>query len=115
MSDKFFVGPSVTGAEDNGKQRPISRVTLWLDDENCLTAGNDTGLELEADCPHATQTMVNAILSKVRGYQYQMFTADAASLDPAAELGDGVTTGGMYSILARISEDGSGFPSISAP
>lgn len=55
MSDKFFVGLDLTGAEDNGRQRPISRVTLLLDDENAVTAGDDTGAELLADCPHATQ------------------------------------------------------------
>lgn len=115
MSDKFFVGLSVTGVENNGLQRPISRVTLWADDENCLTAGDDTGFELTADCPHATQAMVNAILAQVRGHSYQMFSADDAGLDPAAELGDGVTAGGIYSVLSRIAEDGSGFPSISAP
>lgn len=115
MSEKFFVGQDLTGVEDNGLQRPISRVTLKVDDENVLTAGNDTGFELVADCPHATQVMVNAILAGVRGYQYRMFTADDAGLDPAAELGDGVTANGMYSVLSRISEDGSGFPSISAP
>ena len=38
-----------------------------------------------------------------------------AALDPAAELGDGVTVGGMYSVLARVSEDGSGYCSITAP
>ena len=54
MSDKFFVGLDLTGVEDNGRQRPISRVTLLLDDENSVTAGDDTGAELLADCPHAT-------------------------------------------------------------
>lgn len=115
MSDKFFVGLDLTGVEDNGRQRPISRVTLLLDDENSVTAGDDTGAELAADCPHATQAMADAILAQVRGCQYQMFSADDAALDPAAELGDGVTAGGVYSVISRLSDDGSGYTGIAAP
>lgn len=112
---KFFVGDDITSFEDNGRQLPISRVTLKVDDESVLTAGDDTGMELEADCPHATQAMVNAILAKVKGYRYQMFSAGDAGLDPAAELGDGITAGGVYSVISRLSDDGSGFPSVTAP
>jgi len=112
---KFFVGDDITTFEDNGKQLPISRVTLKVDDENVLTTGNDTGVELIADCPHATQAMVNAILAQVKGYRYQMFSAGDTGLDPSAELGDGITAGGVYSVISRISDDGSGYPSITAP
>lgn len=115
MSDKFFVGLDLTSAEDNGIQRPISRVTLLLDDENSVTAGDDTGAELLADCPHATQAMADAILAQVKGYQYQMFEAGDAALDPSAELGDGVTAGGLYSVISRLDDDGSGYSGISAP
>lgn len=115
MSEKFFVGLDITGFENTGKYKPISRVTLMVDDENVLTAGDDTGLEITAPCPHATQAMVNAILSQLQGYEYQSFTADAANLDPSAELGDGVTVSGLYSFISRLEDDGEGFPSISAP
>lgn len=115
LSEKFFVGLDITGFENTGKYKPISRVTLMVDDENVLTAGDDTGLEITASCPHATQTMVNAILSQLQGYEYQSFTADAANLDPSAELGDGVTVSGLYSFISRLEDDGEGFPSISAP
>lgn len=115
MSDKTFVGLDITGFENTGKYRPISRVTLMVDDENVYTAGDDTGLELSASCPHATQEMANALLAQLQGYQYQSFTADAANLDPAAELGDGITVNGVYSILSRLDDDGRGFPDISSP
>lgn len=115
MSDKFFVGLDLTSAEDNGTHRPISRVTLLLDNENAVTAGDDTGSELLADCPHATQEMAAAILAQVKGHQYQMFSAEDAALDPSAELGDGITAGGIYSVISRLSDDGSGYAGVSAP
>lgn len=109
------MGLDLTAFQDNGQHKPISRVTLWVDDSNCLTAGDDTGAELEADCPFATQSMVEAILAQVEGYQYQAYTASDADIDPAAELGDGVTASGVYSVLARVDDDGSGYPSLAAP
>ena len=115
MSDKFFVGLDLTSVENNGLQRPVSRVTFLLDDENSITAGDDTGTELLADCPHATQEMANAILAQVKGYKYQMFSAEDAALDPSAELGDGVTAGGIYSVISRLNDDGSGYVGIAAP
>lgn len=115
MSDKTFVGLDITGFENTGKYRPVSRVTLMVDDENAYTAGDDTGIELSASCPHATQEMANTLLAQFRGYQYQSFTADAANLDPAAELGDGVTVNGIYSIISQLDDDGRGFPDISSP
>ena len=115
MSEKTFVGLDITGFENTGKYRPVSRVTLIVDDENAYTAGDDTGLELSASCPHATQEMVNALLAQLQGYQYQSFTADAANLDPAAELGDGVTVNGIYSVISQLDDVGRGFPDISSP
>ena len=115
MSEKYYVGKDVTSFSDKGKYKPISRVTLLVDDENSLTAGDDTGMEIVANCPHATQSMVNALLQTMKGYQYQAYEAGAANIDPAAELGDGVTVGGIYSPLSKLSDDGRGYASISSP
>lgn len=115
MSDKFYIGNDITGFEDNGITKPISRVTLMVDSENSYTAGDDTGMELTATCIHATQAMVDALLASFKGKTYQMYSADDANLDPAAELGDGVTVAGVYSPLSRISDDGSGYPGINSP
>lgn len=115
MSDKYYVGKDVTSFSDNGRYKPISRVTLLVDDENSLTAGDDTGMEIVASCPHATQPMVNALLQTMKGYQYQAYKAGAANIDPAAELGDGVTVGGIYSPLSKLSDDGRGYADISSP
>lgn len=115
MSEKYYVGGDVTSFADNGKYKPISRVTLLVDDENSLTAGDDTGMEVVASCPHATQPMVNALLQTMKGYRYQAYEAGAANIDPAAELGDGVNVGGLYSPLSRIADDGRGYADISSP
>ena len=115
MSDKYYVGGDITSFSDNGKYKPISRVTLLVDDENSLTAGDDTGMEVIASCPHATQPMVNALLQAMKGYRYQAYEAGAANIDPAAELGDGVTVGGIYSPLSKLSDDGRGYAGISSP
>lgn len=115
MSDKYYVGGDITSFADNGKYKPISRVTLLVDDENSLTAGDDTGMEVIASCPHATQPMVNALLQAMKGYRYQAYEAGAANIDPAAELGDGVTVGGIYSLLSKLSDDGRGYAGISSP
>ena len=115
MSEKYYVGNDITSFSDNGKYKPISRVTLLVDDENSLTAGDDTGMELVASCPHATQAMVNSLLQTVKGYQYQAYEAGAANIDPAAELGDGVTVGGVYSPLSKIIDNGRGYADISSP
>lgn len=115
MSEKYYVGKDVTSFSDNGKYKPISRVTLLVDDENSLTSGDDTGMEVIASCPHATQPMVNALLQAMKGYRYQAYEAGAANIDPAAELGDGVTVGGIYSPLSKLSDDGRGYAGISSP
>ena len=105
----------MTSFSDNGQYKPISRVTLLLDDEKSLTAGDDTGMEITASCPHATQAMVNALLQRMKGYRYQAYEAGAANIDPAAELGDGVNVGGVYSPLSRIADDGRGYADIASP
>ena len=115
MSEKYYVGLDVSSFEDIKKTLPVSRITLNIDSDRSITAGDDSGLEIVSDCAYATQEMANAILAKIKGYQYQAYTAEAANIDPAAEPGDGVTVGGIYGMLSNFSDDGSGFPGISAP
>lgn len=86
---------------------PISRVTLIVGtdengDEISYTAGNDTGRTLTAKCPWATQAIANELVAGLGGFVYQPFTAGDALLDPAAELGDEVSVGGVTSLLGSI-------------
>lgn len=115
MYDKHYIGLDVKGFERNGTHRPVSKVTLNVDSNKSFSAGDDTGFEISADCPYATQDMANRILESIKGYEYKMYNAQDANLDPAAELGDGVNTCGLYSVIGTISDDGYGYPDISAP
>lgn len=91
---------SVMRRADNLNTSPqfdsYSRVKIYLGDNVYVTAGDDTGRTLEIDNPFGTQQMAADILAKLQGYQYQPYTADGALLDPAAEIGDGVSVGGTY-------------------
>lgn len=115
MSNAFYVGGGVVSSTIYKPSAPISRVTLTVDDETYYTAGDDTGAEIVAACPYATQGMVNSLLSALSGKNYQAFYAKGADLDLLAELGDGVTVDGIYSMLAEIGDDGFGYPDIGAP
>lgn len=115
LSDKHYVGLDLIDFEDTGKHRPISRVILHVDDDVSFTAGDDTGKTIEADCPSATQAMADALLSQLRGYEYRSYRASAAYIDPAAELGDGVTVGGIYSVISQLADDGGEYADLSAP
>lgn len=114
-AEKFYVGLDLTGCEDNGKRPPITSVTFQVDGENTVTAGTYTGLDLYTLCPYATQEMATAILMAVQGYQYQAFSAESANIDPAMELGDGVTVGNLYSVISETKDNGDGYPDLSAP
>lgn len=114
MSD-HYIGLDLFGLENNGLRQPISRITLYRGDNAALTAGDDTGLEVVADCIYVTQEMVEALLSAARGYQYHAYSAQAARLNPAAELGDTVEVGSIVSVLAQISDNGDLYPDIAAP
>lgn len=76
-----------------------SKVIIWWDDEHAYTAGTDTGRVLEVDCPWATQAMADDILAAIQGYAYQPYEATEAVLDPAVELGDGITANGITSVV----------------
>lgn len=115
MWDKQYIGQDLTSFSNNGQFHGISKVTLVIDDDTSVTAGNDSGIELQSECPFATQDIADAILERVNGYQYQTYSAESVNIDPAAELGDGVTVSGIYSVLSKIDDSGNGYPSISAP
>ena len=95
------MGSRVSDLDTGGGARHISRVILRVDGETQYTAGDDAGQTLEKSCPWGTQEMCESILRQVRGVEYRPFSGVDGLLDPAAETGDGITVGGVYSVLAR--------------
>ena len=93
-----------TGTDDNG-------------DAIIIESGNTNGRVLEIKNPFGTQEMADNILAEINGYQYQPLSAESAQLNPAAEMGDGVTVNGVYSgIFTRATQFGRLMASdISAP
>ena len=73
-----------------------SKVVVIVSDEIEYTAGNDMGRTMRLTCPWGTPEMAQNILESVRGFQYQPYTAENAIVDPAMELGDGVTANNVY-------------------
>lgn len=102
MSDKVWVGQKAMSLETAPAFEAFTGVRLWYDDEQYFFAGDETGRVLDADNPWATQEMAENILAALSGLAYRPYEAAGAILDPAAELGDGVTVGGVYGQLAVI-------------
>lgn len=98
---KIYLGPKCESL-DYSQLTPITRVNLVLNNDTMYTAGDDTGRTLEVECLWATQAMCNSILAQVGNKSYTAFTASQALLDPAAELGDSVTVGGVYGIIGNM-------------
>lgn len=101
MSDKVFLGTRMAQLDTSPSLAPVSKVILAVDSENAYIAGNDTGRTIEVTCPYGTQEMANNILAALSSYTYTPAMAQDAILDPAAEIGDGLTMGGVYTVLAQ--------------
>ena len=100
MNGSVYVGQKALSLTEYEKTAPISGVILWVDDDNCYEAGDETGTDIEQDCPYASQEMANSLLATLQGYSYQGLEASGAKVSPIAELGDGLTIGGLYTQLA---------------
>jgi hypothetical protein len=102
--DKTYIGLSLSSLTPGLESKPVTGVRL-LDTNGDITgeAGNESGRVIEALHPDGTNEMAASILSKITGMVYRPYDGQVAILDPSAELGDGVTVGDMYSVLA--SED----------
>lgn len=102
MSDTINLLKNVSSFETAPLLNGYSKVVLIVGtDDNgdviSYTSGVDGGAVLTVNNPWGTQQMADSMLAKISGWQYQPYTAQGAILDPAAELGDGVTIDGVYS------------------
>ena len=117
MSEKVYLGQNASDLDYYEKAPKISRVNLTVDSDHIYTSGDYNGRTLEVSCPWGSQAMADSILAKVSGIEYQPYEASNALLDPATEIGDGITLGGVYSVLAQsyVSLDKQCAANISAP
>lgn len=102
MSDKVFLGRQMAQLDASPPLEAVSKVVLMVDADNAYVAGNDVGRTVEVTCPYGTQAMANNILADLQSYTYTPIQAQDSLLDPAAELGDGLTLGGVYTVLAQV-------------
>lgn len=79
-----------------------SGVEIVVDSDTTYFAGTRSGRVLTIENPWGTQAQADRLLARLQGYQYQPYSATDALLDPAAELGDGVSLNGLYGGLFSI-------------
>lgn len=101
MNNSYNVLRNITNFRNTGKSQPISGIELVIDEKNMYFAGSDDGYVMTIDCPYGTQEMVNDLLAKAKGFEYQGFTAEQVILPPEAELGDGLSVAGVYGMIAH--------------
>lgn len=96
MSESVFIGRSAKGYTSTPELPKYTKVCINVDDDSCYEAGSGDNV-LELDCPWGSQQMANDILESIGEFVYRPYDTEWAKLDPAAELGDGVTINGVFS------------------
>lgn len=96
MSDSVFIGRSAAGYTSTPELPKYTKVRINVDDDSFYEAGSGDNV-LELDCPWGSQQMANDILESIGEFVYRPYDTEWAKLDPAAELGDGVTINGVFS------------------
>lgn len=106
-ADRIFLNRAARNIEESPLYPPYSKVVIIVGEDEeghqlVYEAGDDSGLTLELTNPWGTYEMAYDILSSLSGYQYKPYSAPGAVMDPAAEIGDAVSVGDVYSVLADV-------------
>lgn len=113
------MGKNARTLEQSDALSAFSKVIIYIDDAETqyVEAGYDTGRTLKLHCPWATQAMAAQILAGIDGFKYKPYEATGAIINPAAQLGDGITIDDVYSgIYGMDISYGKGFNAhVSAP
>lgn len=117
MSDITYIGQKMKGFQSEPEFDGFSRVVIIVSEDLEYVAGSETGRTMTLECPWGTQQMADNILDSIRGFQYHPYTASGALLDPATELGDGLTANNVYGGIYSISTNFGGLcrADVSAP
>ena len=94
--DRTSIGKRAESLDVLGKFSSISKVEVNVTENLFYEAGDSSGRTLTVDCPFGTQEMADNLLAMLLGFYYQPYEARKAILDPAFEIGDGVTVGNVY-------------------
>ena len=107
MSDfeKIAIGKQAQNVEVSPTLGSYSGVEIIVDEDTSIFSGDRTGRVLSFENEWGTQEQADAILSSLQGFQYQPYTADGALVNPAAEIGDGITVNGVYSGIYKMSRN----------
>lgn len=99
MNGKHYIGNKAQSFEEY-ENITIDGIILRGNGETTYTRGDQDGFVLSINCPYASEIMADKLFALVNGKTYKGYRAGNAILDPMAELGDGVTVAGLYSVLA---------------
>ena len=94
--ERTSIGKRAESLDVLGKFSSISKVEVNVTENLFYEAGDSSGRTLTVDCPFGTQEMADNLLAMLEGFYYQPYDARKAILDPAFEIGDGVTVGDVY-------------------
>lgn len=103
---KIGVGKGVSSLDVSPQFNAYSGVEIVVDEDSSFFAGNRSGRVLTIENAWGSQAQANAILAdlQAKGFQYQPYKADGAILNPAAEIGDGITISDTYSGIYTINK-----------
>ena len=102
-----LIGKQIESMDTSPQFQPYSGVEIIVNEEESIFVGDRTGRVLQIENPWGTREQAQIILSSLNstGFQYQPYTATNALLNPAAEIGDGVTINGIYSGIYKLSRN----------
>lgn len=97
------IGKNLSDLEIADETDGYSGVEIIVDDDTTYFSGTQTGRVLTIKNQWGTQEQADDILSHIRGVRYQPYSVTSAYLDPAVEIGDGVSMNGVYGGVYSIS------------
>lgn len=99
------IGQNCASIDKGETWEPISQVIV-KGDKHTYTAGTTTGRTIEVDCGIGTQTIADNLLAALSGYVYQPYDCKDALIKPSMELGQTISVGNVYSIVASMTIKG---------
>ena len=110
MSNTFVnvpVGKQAQNMDISPQFQPYSGVEIIVNEDESIFVGDRSGRVLSITNPWGSRQQAEDIYSSLTstGFQYQPYTATSALLNPAAEIGDGVTLNGFYSGIYKMTRN----------